>query len=419
MNRPRIPKIRLLLAAAVFLLPLACRGDAEAAAAVSSATRRKGPTARTLLREYMPEAMADGVVKIAVVYSAEAEDHGGQFLEGCVSEGRSLGFTVDAFAVGDDDRRRRLIANIAAADYDGLILYHGLADGGAAYIRGILQPAVEQGLKIVTFVSLPSATPLVSADDPPPDGITSTFADDAGLAELSLAEIRSRFGGRDGRPPRIIRVWPAIPSEDRRQERYDRLAGGGKIREAALIRPGNPARVRRDTAEALAAILPRLPPGSVDAVWTPNGGCAWGCVDALREAGREDVKIVSMGISGEDIKMMLDNAAVWLCSTGVDSRLTGIVNMRILAVKLAGEQTPAAYTFGAQIIQTAGLNRAVNMANIALMVPGWGRADGLFDRYPWMAALKSAGGKYLRIAPVFSPGPAYYTKPPFSAMVNQ
>jgi hypothetical protein len=53
-----------------------------------------------------------------------------------------------------------------------------------------------------------------------------------------------------------------------------------------------------------------------------------------------------------------------------------------------------------QNLETADLNHAVSMANLAFTVPGWGNEAGLFDYYPWMAELKAAESRYLRIAPV-------------------
>ena len=51
---------------------------------VSAATARKGPPARVLLGKLMPEAMADGMVKIAVLVNLRAGDQSRQFIEGCV-----------------------------------------------------------------------------------------------------------------------------------------------------------------------------------------------------------------------------------------------------------------------------------------------------------------------------------------------
>jgi hypothetical protein len=71
--------------------------------------------------------------------------------------------------------------------------------------------------------------------------------------------------------------------------------------------------------------------------------------------------------------------------------------MRILAAKLAFENTPESFSFDARILETSGLDSSAAMGNIAAMNPEWGLTAGLFDDYPWMKELKAAVGKYQRI----------------------
>jgi simple sugar transport system substrate-binding protein len=363
--------------------------------ALSSATRRKGPTARTLLARYMPETMSDGIVKAAIVRNLSVEDHSRQFLEGCVSEGRSMGFTVDTFVTGGDNTRcRELIRQIAAADYDGLILSHG----GADFTYGALQPALERGMKIVTFDALPYRDGDPARGIMP--GVTSTAQEDAELARSSLQAILDHFEGK--RPVRIIRAWsgPGIPPLDRRQRVYDEMVREGKIEEVALVSPADFSFARQGVRDEMRAALSRFPRGTVDAIWAPYDEFAKGCADALYEAGRLEITLASVDISNDDINLMLDRSAVWLCTAAADPRLIGIGNMRLLAAKFAGEQTPESYAFTPQLIYVSRLNRTATMENLAFMVPGWGREAGLFDQYPWMAELKAAERAYLRLPPL-------------------
>jgi simple sugar transport system substrate-binding protein len=328
--------------------------------------------------------MEDGVVKVAIVRNLAVGDHTRQFLESCVSEGRAMGFTVDTFITGGDDERcRELIARIAEADYDGLIL-----SNGGAFTYDALKPLADRGIKAVTFDALPYKNGVIAP------GVTSTAQDDAKLAEISLEAILSRFGKE--RPPRIIRVWfgPGIPPLDRRLEVYSRFLREGKIEELALVGPPDFAFSRTGTREALAAVLPLFPPGSVDALWAPYDEFAKGCADALEAASRKDIKLISIDISNDDIRLMQDHGDLWLCTAAVDPGLIGAVNMRILAAKFAGETAPESYSFEGRLVETAGLNRGVNMANMALTVPGWKDAKDPFGSYPWMEELKRAGGKY-------------------------
>jgi simple sugar transport system substrate-binding protein len=392
------------------------RDDAEA---LSSASWQRRITVQRLFQQYMPQAAADGVIKTAIVRNLSISDHARQFLEACVSEGRSMGFTVDTFVTnGNNERCRNLMAKIALADYDGIIL----SQGSLEFTAAALQPVIEKGIKIVTFDALPYNNGDPNGGILP--GLTSTAQDDQRLAQISLdaliayangvhcvnpvtkkvnnsqdsvTSLESQVNG-GARPARVIRVWfgPGIPPLDARQKVYDEYVRLGKIEEAAVICPRDFVFAAEGARESLAAMLPRIPEGSVDAIWAPYDEFARGCMDALNTAGRKDIRLVSVDISNDDIKMMLDNAAVWLCTAAADPALAGLVNMRILAAKLAGEPTPDTYTFPVRLVETAQLTRMVNMSNITLAINGWESDAGIFDQYSWMDELKAARGKQFR-----------------------
>ena len=370
---------------------------------VSGATARRGPPAPVLLERFMPQAMADGMVKIAVLVNMEEGDISRQFIEGCVSEGRALSFTVDTFISGADEARcGEIAAGIARANYDGLIFSNGVASGKFNGTNGgvvdssydILKPVAEKGIRIVTFEAFPYQ------DGKSIKGLIATFQDDYRLARLSLETLLS-YNNDESRPARIVRVGgePGITFLDRRAWEFDQLVSAGKIEETALIKMGNLENPHSAAWEGLAALLPRFPPGSVDAVWVPWDEFAAGCAEALASANRRDIKIVSIGISNNDIRLMQRHAEIWLASAVVDPKLAGTVNMRLLAARLAGETLSDTFSFDPQLIRTTDLNHAINMANIAALVPDWGDGRGLFDHYQWMDDVKAAEGKYFRIPP--------------------
>jgi simple sugar transport system substrate-binding protein len=382
-------KILFLTVVFLFLLLGSCTRK-EQPDTVSAATVRKGPPVPVLLERYMPGAMADGMVKIAVLVNLRAGDNSGQFIEGCVSEGRSMGFTVDTFVSGgDDDRCREIAAGIANANYDGLIFTNGDVD----FSYDILKPIADKDIHIVTFEALPYR------DGKSINGLTTTFQDDYSLARLSLDALLS--ADDKVRPARIIRLGcdSGITFLDRRTWEFECLLGEGKIVEAALVKLDNLDNPHSAAWEALALALPGLPPHSVDALWVPWNGFAGGCAEALASAGRQDIKMVSIGITNDDIRLMQRHRETWIASAAVDLKLAGTVNMRLLAAKLAGETLQDTFSFSPQLVKTADLNQAMNLVNLAVMVPNWGDSKGLFDQYQWMIDIKGANGKYLRIPP--------------------
>jgi simple sugar transport system substrate-binding protein len=341
----------------------------------------------------MPEAAADGVVKIAVLVNLMAGENSRQFIEGCVSEGRSLDFTVDYFVSGADEKRCREIAEgIALADYDGLIFAYG--DVGFSY--DILKPIADKGIPVVTFEALPYRDGKSIKD------LVSTFQDDYSLARLSIETLLSLAGDSD-KKARIIRVGcePGITFMDRRAWAFGEFVSKGRIEEAALVKLDGLENPHGAAWEALAAILPDFPPGTIDGLWVPWDEFAGGCAEALAAAGRRDIKLTSIGISNDVIHRMLRHPDIWLASAAVDPKLAGTVNMRLLAARLAGDPSAAdTFSFSPQLVKTTDLNIGVNLGNISVIVPGWGEGEGLFDNYKWMIDLKAAGEKYLKVPPV-------------------
>ena len=369
------------------------------AGSVSAAAAQKG-VARILREQYMPAAMADGMVKIAVLVNLTAGDQSRQFLDGCVSEGRSMGFTVDTFVSGADKSRcAQIAAGIARADYDGFIFAYGETAAAADdFFFDMLKPLAKKGIKIVTFETFPPENYRLF------DGIITTFQNDAGLARLSLDVLLSSARSVAGRPVRVIRIGcnPGIPFLDRRTRVFDEYVRKGAMAEATFVNVGGIENPEHAAWEGLAAALPRFPPGSVDAIWSPYDKFAEGCVQALISTGRQDIKLVSIGISNDDIRAMQRYRETWLANVAVDPKLAGTVNMRILAAALAYETLPDTVSFTPQLLKAADLNFAVNIVNISVMIPAWGDSWGLFDHYPWMNDLKKAEEKDLRIPPAIA-----------------
>jgi len=388
----------LAVAATMMFAIVGCAGDAglapapAAPAAPAPAPAPAAPTDADAVAEIhqrvMPEALelGGGIIRVAVIRNLAAGDHTQQFLEGAVSEGRALGFEVDTFVTdGDNVRAQETIARVIQQNYSGIILSHG----EAGYTFDSLLPAVEKGMRIVTFDSVPHEGG--DPSNPILTGVTSTAQDDVALAELSLGHLVSYFD-ESMQPIRTVRAWmgPGIPPLDRRQVIYDRLVAEGKIVELALVGAPDFSNVRGSTHQAFSAMLPRFPEGTIDAVWGSYDELAKGCLDALNDAGRTDVKIFSIDISNDNINLMQRYPDVWLSTAAVDPKLIGISNMRLLAAKFAGEATPDEFNLDAQIVKTEQLNPSINMTNIPTIVPDWGQEAGVFDHYPWMIELKAA-----------------------------
>ena len=326
--------------------------------------------------------------KIAVVRNLAAGDHTQQFLDGCKSEGKSFGFTVDTYVTdGDDAKTQEVVAQCISKGYDGIILSHGQL----SYTYDMLKAATDKGIKVVTFDSMP-----LKGGDAKGEllaGVTSTSQDDKALATLSLDSMLKEFTDNGGKlPMKVLKTFmgPGIPPLDRRNAVYTQYEKDGKIKTLEIIAPTDTANARGDMTNKTAAILPKYPKGSVDAIWGCYDELAKGVLQALNDANRKDIPMYTIDVSNDDINLMRTNNKVWKSTAAVDPKLIGIVDMRLLASKLAGVTTPDYYTLSASNIMTTDLKSDTAMATLNTVVKGWGDAttDASFN-LAWMDTLRN------------------------------
>ncbi len=330
--------------------------------------------------------------KVAVVRNLAAGDHTQQFLDGCVSEGESFGFTVDTYVTdGDDAKTQEVVAQCISKGYDGIILSHGQL----SYTYDMLKPARDKGIEVVTFDSMPLKGG--DANGELLEGVTSTAQDDQALAQLSLDSMLEEYQAKGGElPMKVLKTFmgPGIPPLDRRNAVYQQYEADGKIQTLEVIAPSDTANARGDMTNKTAAILPKYPEGSVDGIWGCYDELAKGVLQALNDAGRTDIPMYTIDVSNDDINLMRTNNTVWRSTAAVDPKLIGIVDMRLLASKFAGVDTPDYYNLSASSIKTDDLKADTSMSTLSQVVPGWGDAstDSSFN-LDWMDALRAKFAK--------------------------
>lgn len=319
-------------------------------------------------------------VKIAVIRNLPSDDHTKQFLDGAVQEGKALGYEVDTFiSNGDDAKFQELVGQQIGKNYDGLIISHGKVE----YSTDMLKPALDKGMKVVTFDT-------AFKDNVIPKGITSTAQDDYALAQLSLDEIIARSPNK---PAKILKLWfgPGVPPLDRREEIYKKYESEGKIKTVELIGPSTLDDVQGEVSSRVGAILSKYPAGSIDAIWGSWDELAKGGYKAMQEAKRNDIQLISIDISNQDINLMMEKDSIWKATAAVDPKLIGTVDMRILAKKLKGEETPETFNLEANLIKAEQLKSDTIMTTLSEVVPGWGKSDAFNE--PWMDELRKANSK--------------------------
>ena len=371
--------LAMVLAATLILSATGC-GSGTTAATTAAETEKKTEASKTeettTAAQKVADAQAAGSLngkKVAVVRNLAAGDHTQQFLDGCVSEGKKFGWTVDTFVTdGDDAKAQETVAQVIAKGYDGLIVSHGQL----SYSYDMLKPARDKGMAVVTFDTMPfkggDANGLLL------DGVTSTAQNDQALAELSLGHMMKEFEAKGGKyPMKVLKTFmgPGIPPLDRRNEIYAKLEDEGKIKTLEVIAPSDSANARGDMTNKTAAILPKYPEGSVDAIWGCYDELAKGVLQALNDAGRTDIPMYTIDVSNDDIQLMVKNPQVWKSTAAVDPKLIGIVDTRLLALKLLGAETPSYFDLNASNIETTQLSAETTMGDLGKIVDGWGDAQ--------------------------------------------
>lgn len=377
-------KILALVLVFMFLLS-ACGTASKPANSDSKSTTSVSQTAVDSTKadglEGVPEGIKEGM-KVAVVRNLTSDDHTKQFFDGARSEGESFGIKVDTFISDSDDAKfQELVAQAIQKGYDGLIISHGKKD----YSYDMLKPAIDKGIKVVTFDTV------IEKDGKNLPEITTTAQDDFKLAELSLNEISAL--SKDNKPVNVIKLWwgPGVPPLDRRETIYKKYEQDNKIKTLEVIGPSNFSDVQGDIASKVGAVLAKYPAGTVDVIWGSWDEMAKGAYKALADANRKDIKLISIDISNQDMNLMREPDSVWLSTAAVDPKLIGLVNMRLLAMKFAGEQTPPDYNLEAKLIKKDQLKPDTNMINLKEVIEGWGKSDAFNEK--WMDALRAKYSK--------------------------
>ncbi|AIN16902.1 periplasmic binding domain protein [Yersinia rochesterensis] len=329
----------------------------------------------------IPDAIAnhEGQIKIAVIRNLGSDDNTTQFLSGVLKEGKKLGFKVDTFLSNGDDARFQDFVNQAISQkYDGIIL----SQGRDPYSTELVKRIAASGIAVSVFDTA------IQGDIP---GLTVTQQDDASLTNESFGQLVKDFNGKAN----IIKLWVAgFPPMERRQAAYQTLLkqnpGIVELESIGAVSSD----VQGDTANKVGAVLAKYPKGKIDAIWGTWDAFTQGAYKALQENGRTEIKLYSIDISNQDLQLMREANSPWKVSVAVDPKLIGAVNLRLIAKKIAGEETPASYEFRAASIPQALLASQpgpVNVAGLSKIIPGWGQSDDFNS--PWFATLAVKNGQ--------------------------
>lgn len=348
----------------------------------SSKGKSSGSAAKVEYSENIPEAIrndADGV-KIMVIRKIGGDDHTAQYLAGAKKEGESMGFTVDTFtANGDTAKFHDAINQAIDKGYDGVIISHGDDDATVDAVKKLN----EKGIPVVTFDSNTKVGEI--------DGVTITSQNDEALAKLATDELSNVISGEgniaylwvDGFPPMVSRnkVYTEFMKSNTGFKEIDRYGSAN-------------GDVSVQTQNAVSAMLTKYPKGQINGIFATWDAFAIGASRAIKEAGRDDVKLIGIDVSNADLQVMQEDGSPWIATAACDPRLIGAIDVRLIAKKIAEEETPGEYKVEASLITQEALKAAgknVNMENLSEVIEGWGQSEEFNEE--WMKELKGIHSK--------------------------
>lgn len=326
--------------------------------------------------ENIPEKFKSGEkIKIKVIRKIGGDDHTKQFLAGAKEEGEAMGLKVDVFSAdGDSQKFHNEIKKALDEGYDGFIISHGDDPETIESVRQL----VEKGKSVVTFDSNVELEKI--------EGVTLTSQNDEVLATFAMEQLIEDYDGHAN----IAYLWvDGFPPMVRRNAVYtEKLKNNPGIKEIERFGVAS-ADTSGETKAAVTEMLKKHPKGELDAIFATWDAFAIGAVEAIKEAGRDEVKIYGIDVSNTDLELMKENGSPWKYTAAVDPKLIGALNMRLVAKKIAGEETPKNYNLEAYLIAQDELQASkknVTMDNLGEVLPGWGLSTELEE--DWMKALK-------------------------------
>lgn len=312
--------------------------------------------------------------KLAYILNTTSTEIFQMAVSGAKETAEALGMTLDVYFTDTDNVKFQDYVNTCANQgYDGMFLSHGNKETAYDLIKGL----VEKGIKVVCF-----DTQLINekGEKTSIEGVTQMFQDDQKLADLTLDYICNviypdKVANKE--PIRILKIWrgPGISPFDRRQETYVKYEEKGLIETLEVLGPTDPANAEASMSQVIAAALPKYPEGTVDAIWGCYDAYSRGAYVALLEAGRKDIPLVSVDISNQDINYMLDGNNIWRACSTVDFTTIGQQGIRILAMKLNGEETESVYNLTPSLVTYDQIDKNTNVLNLKEYIEGYGVND--------------------------------------------
>ncbi|MFC3883327.1 sugar ABC transporter substrate-binding protein [Bacillus songklensis] len=345
----------------VLALPLAaCRSEQPAASNAQPEPAKQEQAKKENQKEdkAIPAPKGkNGKVKVALIAEFTTGTHASQYVSGVKKAAAEHGIDLVISDANNDQAKMASYLDTAInQEADGIIIKHGRTE--------TLEPGVKRAIK--------KGIPVVAFDvELDVDGVTTIDQDDYMLALLGLKQMVQDIDGEGN----IVNIFVGgfAPMEKRNRVYEIMLQRYPGIKEIARFGSAT-ANTSLDTQTKMEAILKQYPnKGDIKAVWAPWDEFAKGATRAIKEAGRDEIKVYGIDLSDEDLQMMQEKGSPWKASAAVNPAAVGEKQVELLLQKLAGKKTPRYYSFDPVLVTQDDLpDSPINMDQLQEYVEEWG-----------------------------------------------
>ncbi|WP_243385459.1 sugar ABC transporter substrate-binding protein [Bacillus kexueae] len=318
----------------------------------------------------IPERLQEPI-DIAVIMQMSIGTFSSQYIAGVKEQAERFGGNVQIYnAENDLSKMATFVETAISQKVDAILIDHGRADA----LQAPIEKALEQGIAVVAF-----------DNDLSLDGVTVIDQDDYSLAWKTLKTLAEDLNGEG----EIVTIWVGgyAPME-RRHVIYDAFFERyPNIKEVAKFGTAS-ANTALDTQAQMEAILKKYPnEGDIDAVFATWDEFAKGATRAIKQAGRDEIKVYGIDLSDEDLELIQEPNSPWVATTATDPKEVGKVQVRFAYQKLAGEETPNIYSLEPHLVKRSSLpEEPIKMADLHQYVSSWGESEVAVS--PWMDTLE-------------------------------
>ena len=301
-----------------------------------------------------PAPFNAGLVKIALVQNSGAGDYFQQWTNGAKKQAVAVGFDMQIYdAQADNAKQATDMETAVGSGVKGIIVDHGNADTMCPGIN----KAIDAGIPVVVYDS--------DIRKCAPRAVFTSQSDEA-LAAAVLGQAIKDLGKK--KTVGYVNVLGIAPL-DRRHVIWEKTKKAQKWTQKFFVGKFTNS-VATDNAQLVDAALKANP--KIAGIFAPYDELAKGTISAIYQNKLQSkIKVYGIDISNADIEIMTKPGSPWTATAGTDPNAIGAGVVRVMALKIAGQQKSTEVSFPGVLITAKFLksNKIKNMTDLRAKLP--------------------------------------------------